>query len=104
MKQIKEQLVIDNFTLDCDINIVDPDTNEPSEIHVWLDDDSIMCLTVDNDYHNITEQMALISSEVRHRVKHICYHHGIRITCECFGVANGKMYILYFGIWNNNQN
>lgn len=34
MKQIKEQLVIDNVTLDCDIDIIDPDTNEPSEIHV----------------------------------------------------------------------
>ena len=103
MKEIKEQIVIDNITLDCDINIVDPDTNEPSEIHVWFDDDDIMCLTTD-EYHSITEQMALISSAVRPKVGHICYHRGIKITCECFGVANGKMYILYFGIWNNNQN
>ena len=100
MKAIKEQIVIDNFTLDCDIDIVDPDTNEPSEIHVWLDDNDIMNLTTDNEYHNITEQMALISSAVRPRVKNVCFHHGVAITCECFGVVNGKMYILYFGNWN----
>lgn len=96
MKEIKEQIVIDHLILDCDISLVDPDTNEPSEVHVWLDETAIMYLTTDNNYHNITEQMALVSSEVRRRVNHICYNHGITITCECFGVANGKMYILYF--------
>lgn len=90
MNKIKEQIIIDNFTLDCNINIVDPDTDAPSEIHVWLDDNDIMLLTEDNDYHNITEQMALISSTVKPGVKNVCRRHGINITCECFGVTNGK--------------
>lgn len=97
-KKFKEQIVVYSINLECDINIVDPDTNDPSEICIWLDDTDITNITNDNEYHNVTEQMALISSAVRGRVSHLCYHHGIEITCECFGVKDGRMYILYFGI------
>lgn len=103
MKEIKEHIVIDNLSLDCDIRrIVDLDgTNDPSEIHVWLDEIDLQNLTNDNNYRNITEQMALVSSTVKPKVVDIAGLYDIEITCECFGVANGKMYILYFGIYKN---
>jgi hypothetical protein len=102
MEKFKEQIVVETLTLtlDCDITrIVDLDgTNDPAEIHVWLDDVDIKNLTADNNYRNIAEQMALVSSAVRPKVDEIAGSYDIEITCECFGVANGKMYILYFGV------
>lgn len=98
----REQLEIYdlNTALDVDITI----TGYPAGIRVWMNDSDIQNLTANNNYRDVTEQMALVSSAIRKKVSNIAGLYDIEITNERFGVSKGMMYILYYGVCCRNRN
>lgn len=106
MKVIKSNMSIEVDGAHLDVSLYIPETADDAdgdacELHIFLNETNIINLCAENDAENIVEQMALLKSKLVRRV----YAIGLQYDAvfgdnECFGVVDGKLYLMFFGHLN----
>jgi hypothetical protein len=106
MKEVKSNMSIevDGEYMDVSIYIpetADDDNGDACELHIFLKENSIIRLCAGDAMTSIVEQMALLKSKLVRRVHAIGLQYDVVFgDNECFGVVDGKLYLMFFGHLN----
>lgn len=106
MKEVKSNMSIEVGGGYVDVSIyipttADDDNGDACELHIFLKETDIMSLCDGDEMTSVVEQMALIKSKLIRRVHAIGMQYGVVFgDNECFGIADGKLYLMFFGHFN----